>query len=90
MIHLKKPIAVFAGIALLFSACKKEDSFTIPPPEPIPSSVELQSYFNQNTLDELQAFTIDAASNESITSSNGTQISFYSNSFKHANGALVT
>ena len=48
MKHLKKSIAVFAGIALLFSACKKDDPGTIPPPEPIPSSVELQTYFDQN------------------------------------------
>ena len=90
MKHLKKSMTVIAGVALLFSACKKDDPGTIPPPEPIPSSIELQTYFDQNILDELQAFTIDAASNESITSSNGTQISFYSNSFKHSNGALVT
>ena len=89
MKHLKKTIAVIAGAALLFTACKKDDE-TIPPPEPVPGSVELQTYFNQNIFDELQAFTIDAASNESITSSNGTEISFYSNSFKHADGSLVT
>ena len=81
MKHLKKSITVFAGIALLFTACKKDDPGTIPPPEPIPSSIELQTYFDQNILDELQAFTIDAASNESITSSNGTEVSFYSNFF---------
>lgn len=90
MKHLKKTIAVMAGMALLFTSCKKDESGTVPPPEPVAGSIELQTYFDQNILDELQAFTIDAASNGSITSSNGTQISFYSNSFKHSNGALVT
>ena len=58
MKHLKKSIAVFAGIALLLTACKKDDPGTIPPPEPIPSSAELQTYFDQNILDELQAFPV--------------------------------
>jgi len=89
MKHLKKTIAVLAGLTLLFSACKKDDP-VVSPPEPVPGSIELQTYFNQNISDEIEAFTIDASANESITSSNGTQISFYSNSFKHSNGALVT
>ena len=76
MKHLKKSMTVIAGVALLFSACKKDDPGTIPPPEPVEGSIELQTYFDQNIFDELQAFTIDASANESITSSNGTQISF--------------
>lgn len=90
MKHLKKTIAVMAGIGLLFTSCKKDESGTIPPPEPIPGSIELQTYFDQNISDELQAFTIDASSTQGFTSTNGTQITFYGNSFKHSDGSLAT
>ena len=46
MKHLKKSIAVFAGIALLFNAFKKDDPGTIPSPEPVPNSVEGQTYLD--------------------------------------------
>lgn len=85
-----KMMTMFAGMALLFTACDKDDPGTIPPPGPIPSAIELQTYFNDNIASELEAFTIDASGNENITSSNGTQLSFYANSFKHSNGTLVT
>jgi len=87
---LKTTIALIAGMALLFTSCKKDEPGTIPPPEPIPGSVELQTYFNQNISNELQAFTIDASSTQGFTSTNGTQITFYGNSFKHSDGSLVT
>ena len=90
MKHLKKTIAVMAGMALLFTSCKKDESGTVPPPEPVPGSIELQTYFDQNISDELQAFTIDASSTQGFTSTNGTQITFYANSFKHSDGSLVT
>ena len=90
MKHLKKSIATIAGAALLFTACKKDDPSTTSPPEPIPGSVELQTYFDQNISDELQAFTIDASSTQGFTSANGTQITFNGNSFKHSDGSLVT
>ena len=90
MKHLTKTIAALVGITILLSACKKDDEPVVSPPEPVPGSIELQSYFNQNISDEVEAFTIDAGSNENIISSKGTQLVFYSNSLQHANGTLVT
>ena len=86
----KKMMAMFTGMALIFTACDKDDAGTIPPPEPVAIMAELQTYFNDNIEGQLEAFTIDAALYQSITSSNGTQLTFNSNSFKHSDGSLVT
>lgn len=91
MKYLTKTIAALVGITLLLSACKKDDESVVSPPEPVPGSVELQSYFNQNISDEVEAFTIDVGSTpQNIISSKGTQLVFYSNSLQNANGTLVT
>ncbi len=92
MNYFKKTVAAICGIALVLTACKKEDDPVIPPPEPIPGSIELQGYFDQNTFDHLQTFTIDATSSQSFTTSNGTQILFSgtTSKFKHQDGSLVT
>ena len=45
MKHLTKSIAALFGITILLSACKKDDEPVVSPPEPVPGSIELQSYF---------------------------------------------
>mgnify|MGYP003330157275 CR=1 FL=1 len=58
MKHLTKTIAALVGITILLSACKKDDEPVVSPPEPVPGSIELLDYFNQNIFDEVEIISL--------------------------------
>lgn len=91
MRHLTKTLSILAGAAFLLASCDKNQDSNNPNPVVPENNIQaIQSYFSNNMENIKQSFTIDASSGGSLTSSSGSQITFYGNSFINGMGQDVT
>lgn len=91
MKKIKILVIAMLGVTLATVSCKKDEpTDQNPDPTVNPSAQALGDFFTNNTNNEVQQFTIDAASPVAITGSKGTVINFSSNSFETQAGAIVS
>lgn len=91
MKKMKFLVIAMLGVTLATISCKKDEpTDENTDPTVSPSAQALSDYFANNTNNEVQQFTIDAASPGVITGSKGTIINFSSNSFETEAGAIVS
>ena len=84
MNYLLKAISILGLALLILVSCDKTSDVNNNPNQtivPVNNIQALQNYFSNNMELAKQSFTIDAASGGTITSTSGTQITFYGNSF---------
>ena len=86
MNQFTKSISILASAILIFASCDKnqDENNNVGPNQPIvpENNIQaLQDYFSNNIELAKQSFIIDAESGGTITSTSGTQITFYGNSF---------
>ncbi|REE80859.1 hypothetical protein BX611_2517 [Lutibacter oceani] len=77
------------SIVAIFASCVPEGDNDLEVLEPQPDGIALNNRFQENRIDALQEFTIDAATGGIITGAQGTQVTFQPNSFG-LNGSPVT
>lgn len=91
MKKMKFLVIAMLGVTLANVSCKKDEP-TDPTTDPTvnASAQALSNFFATNTNNEVQQFTIDAASPAAITGSKGTVINFSASSFETQSGTVVT
>ena len=90
MKRIKISMLAIMGCAMLAVVSCKKDNPTPAPQGAVPSLSALKDFYSGNRADAVQLFTIASGSNQTITGSKGTMITFNANSFETMSGAPVT